>query len=165
MIYGCYLLSSIEKPSKFYIGYTTDPSRRLKEHNEPSTTKYTKATLQNRPWRMVCYFDGFKSQTEAKSFEWRWQNPLKSKHELKHFLRSTLPFLTKRKPDPVTSFRGTTDQAFHILLGLCIYHFQKLQHLHNTLYIFHSHGLSCPIPTVAKQISSPDHIPKNTKST
>ena len=73
----CYLLQSLSNPSKTYIGYTTNPIRRIKQHNgiikggAYQTTKY-------RPWDMTCVISGFSNDVDGLKFEWAWQNPNKS---------------------------------------------------------------------------------------
>jgi predicted GIY-YIG superfamily endonuclease len=59
-----YILQSIDFPDKFYIGYTKDLRRRLKQHNYEHfghTDKY-------RPWRIKDYF-AIDDEQKAKDFE------------------------------------------------------------------------------------------------
>ena len=59
-----YLLQSINYPSKYYTGYSTDFEARLVDHNKGKsiyTNKY-------KPWKMLCCF-GFASIVTAKEFE------------------------------------------------------------------------------------------------
>ena len=80
-----YLLHSLENPTKFYIGFTTNPVRRLRQHNGliKGGAEYTK---KHRPWIMIRLISGFLNKTHALQFEWAWQHTKKSKlckHQLK----------------------------------------------------------------------------------
>lgn len=79
---GCYLLvsRSLEPRSKnrTYIGFTVDPTRRIKQHNGDAKHGGAKRTRRHRPWDMIAVVHGFANKTQALQFEWAWQNPLKS---------------------------------------------------------------------------------------
>ncbi|MCK4661689.1 MAG: GIY-YIG nuclease family protein [Bacteroidales bacterium] len=47
-----YILYS-KKSDKYYVGYTDNVQRRLKEHNNPQKTKYTSKHL---PWELISSF-------------------------------------------------------------------------------------------------------------
>lgn len=71
--YYCYLLISSQIGSqRTYIGATTDVDRRLRQHNG-EITGGAKATRMNRPWCMVCFVSGFKTWSDALSFEYFWK--------------------------------------------------------------------------------------------
>ncbi|MFH1868485.1 MAG: GIY-YIG nuclease family protein [Candidatus Omnitrophota bacterium] len=63
-MYYVYILRSKRDASRFYIGYTTDVNKRLKEHNE-SRMLYTK---RYTPWCVETYIS-FTNQKIAKQFE------------------------------------------------------------------------------------------------
>ncbi len=64
-MYIVYLLGSINKPSKTYVGLTVKPIEdRLREHNEGLST-YTKTF---RPWKIL-YFETFYCRTCAEKRE------------------------------------------------------------------------------------------------
>ncbi|MBM3248904.1 MAG: GIY-YIG nuclease family protein [Candidatus Omnitrophica bacterium] len=58
-MYHVYLLKS-KKDDSFYVGYTNDIQRRLKEHNDGLST-YTRS---RRPWKLV-YYETFVSFQDA----------------------------------------------------------------------------------------------------
>jgi putative endonuclease len=58
-MYYIYIIQS-ELDTSFYIGYTNDFERRLKEHNE-GLSNYTK---RKRPWKLF-YLESFDSKRDA----------------------------------------------------------------------------------------------------
>lgn len=76
--HGCYLLMSLKRP-RTYVGFTVNPSRRIRQHNGELPRGGAVRTSVNRPWRMVAIVHGFFSSGQALQFEWAWQNPHKSK--------------------------------------------------------------------------------------
>lgn len=83
--HAVYLLSSVNPTTldRYYIGYTTDPLRRLQEHNGMDTSSSGKGAtytrLHGRPWRLVAVVTGFVEHRTALKFEWAWQHPRESK--------------------------------------------------------------------------------------
>ncbi|BBN05879.1 structure-specific endonuclease subunit SLX1 [Marchantia polymorpha subsp. ruderalis] len=79
MTHACYLLRSLNPRyrSRFYIGCTVDPRRRLRQHNG-ELAQGARLTKEKRPWEMVLCVYGFSSHVAALQFEWAWQHPLKS---------------------------------------------------------------------------------------
>ena len=63
MKYFVYMIENCT--NRHYIGITTDPKRRLIEHNSGST----KSTMPFRPWKTI-YTEEFESRKEACAREW-----------------------------------------------------------------------------------------------
>lgn len=57
----------------YYIGYTINPLRRLRQHNG-YITGGAKHTKKYRPWVLLLLITGFNDAHEALSFEWHWQH-------------------------------------------------------------------------------------------
>ena len=72
----CYLLRSLHAKyaGSTYIGYTTHPLRRIRQHNGEIVGGARK-TAARRPWSMVAVVSGFPSKVAAQQFEWAWQHP------------------------------------------------------------------------------------------
>lgn len=80
--YHCYLLRSLnpDHPLKTYIGFTTNPTRRLRQHNGILKNGGANKTKRaGRPWTFVAIIHGFQDKITALQFEWAWQNVDKSK--------------------------------------------------------------------------------------
>lgn len=60
-----YILFS-KNANRFYIGYTIDITRRIKEHNDPFvSTHKSKYCLKNGPWELVYSESGFVTRADA----------------------------------------------------------------------------------------------------
>lgn len=92
----CYLLRSLSRPGKTYIGFTVNPPRRLRQHNG-EIKGGARRTRLGRPWEMLGFVHGFQSKAAALQFEWAWQHPTMSR-----FLKGALSHchLTKRSHSP-----------------------------------------------------------------
>lgn len=66
MTHYVYLLACSDERNSFYIGYTTDLSRRLRKHNAGEGAKYTRGRTPVRP-RYVEFWD---EKSEAMQREW-----------------------------------------------------------------------------------------------
>lgn len=80
--FHCYLLRSLnpDHPLKTYIGFTTNPSRRIRQHNGILKAGGANKTKRaGRPWTFVAIIHGFQDKITALQFEWAWQNVDKSK--------------------------------------------------------------------------------------
>ena len=63
-VYCCYLLRSMPSPLSTYVGFTTDPRKRIRQHNGEITAG-ARRTHQRRPWQMLAVVAGFPSQVAA----------------------------------------------------------------------------------------------------
>lgn len=80
--FHCYLLRSLDPkhPLKTYIGFTTHPQRRIRQHNGLLKSGGARRTRKaGRPWTFVCIIHGFQDKITALQFEWAWQHVHKSK--------------------------------------------------------------------------------------
>ena len=78
--YFCYLIKSVatQKSNATYIGFTTFPKRRLRQHNGEIQNGAYK-TSKKRPWVHICVVGGFPNKRVALQFEWQWQHPTESR--------------------------------------------------------------------------------------
>eukprot|EP00903_Cladosiphon_okamuranus_P015939 g14723.t1 len=74
--FHCYLLQSQDPKHKrsTYIGFTVDPSRRIRQHNGGINGGACR-TKRKRPWDMVAIVHGFPTKSSALQFETAWQHP------------------------------------------------------------------------------------------
>ena len=70
-MYFCYLIRSASSRST-YVGFTTDPARRLRQHNG-ELVGGAKHTAGRRPWALLLTVSGFPSQRAALKFERAWK--------------------------------------------------------------------------------------------
>ena len=78
-MYHVYILQSLERKDKLYIGYTTDMKQRLASHND----RRSAYTARYTPWQLV-YVESFRSKLDAqkrerrlKVFDNNWKQLLK----------------------------------------------------------------------------------------
>lgn len=76
-IHSVYLLASLDPlcAGMYYVGYTTDPLRRLKQHNGELLNGAHRTSRKGRPWCLVAVVSGFGEDRCALRFEWSWQYP------------------------------------------------------------------------------------------
>lgn len=73
MSYVCYILQSLSRPEKTYIGITTDLERRLQEHNGELNGGAAR-TRRYRPWIVAMHVRGFARKSAALAFEYQWSH-------------------------------------------------------------------------------------------
>ncbi|RNF21530.1 putative structure-specific endonuclease [Trypanosoma conorhini] len=75
-----YLLTSLDPQcvGEYYVGYTVNPIRRLRQHNGELVSGAWRTKRRGRPWELVCCVSGFGEDRIALKFEWCWQHPTKS---------------------------------------------------------------------------------------
>jgi predicted GIY-YIG superfamily endonuclease len=108
-IFACYLLESLAKPGKTYIGFTVNPKRRLRQHNG-DIVGGARRTHKHRPWVMACLVFGFTSNISALTFEWAWQHPktcLALKYQLPLLIPSIAADPRPRSATPCKKRRAT----------------------------------------------------------
>ena len=78
-MYHVYILQSIGRKDKLYIGYTTNMKQRLESHNSGRSTY----TARYAPWK-IAYVESFRSKSDAqkrekrlKVFDNNWKQLLK----------------------------------------------------------------------------------------
>jgi predicted GIY-YIG superfamily endonuclease len=73
-MFSCYLL--ITENNQTYVGATTNPDRRLRQHNK-EISGGARATgirvAQGLTWKRVCYIDSIPEWKSALQIEWRWK--------------------------------------------------------------------------------------------
>jgi predicted GIY-YIG superfamily endonuclease len=83
-----YILQSLKAPSRFYVGLTDDPDRRLKEHNWGES----RHTNRFRPWQSVVTF-WFAEDKTARRFERYLKSGSGREFVKRHFQSSSAPRL------------------------------------------------------------------------
>jgi len=73
--YFVYLLKS-KVSNRFYVGYTVNIQKRIRQHNGEISGGARK-TIRNRPWEVVMYISGFQYEKTAMQYEYMIQHPPK----------------------------------------------------------------------------------------
>jgi putative endonuclease len=72
-----YLVECTDERSSFYIGYTTDLARRIREHNQGEGAKYTRGRTPVR----LRYVELWDTQSNAMSREWQLKQRSRAEKE------------------------------------------------------------------------------------
>ncbi|GAB4824278.1 hypothetical protein Ancab_007165 [Ancistrocladus abbreviatus] len=148
--FACYLLASLSPRHKghTYIGFTVNPSRRIRQHNGEIGSGAWR-TKSRRPWEIVLCIYGFPTNVSALQFEWAWQHPTES--------------LTMRKA--AASFKSLSGIPNKIKLAYTMLTLHTWQSMNLTVNFFSTkhmkHTAGCPgLPKQMKvQICSMDELP------
>lgn len=83
--FGCYCLESQSDVwrGSSYIGFTTNPRRRVRQHNG-ELAHGARRTRARRPWHMVLFVGPFTSEVAGLRFEWSWTHPARSARLRRH---------------------------------------------------------------------------------
>jgi len=75
-MYYCYILKNQTAINKTYNGFTVNPARRLRQHNQEikGGAKFTKK-YGNKDWQMFVLISGFPDSQNALQCEWRIKHP------------------------------------------------------------------------------------------
>tara|TARA_B100000795_G_scaffold70336_1_gene49245 strand:+ start:75 stop:1109 length:1035 start_codon:yes stop_codon:yes gene_type:complete len=120
--YHTYLLHSANpsNPLSTYIGFTTHPKRRLRQHNGEIKGGAYRTHRRGRPWSMVAVVAGFPNKVLALQFEWAWQHPGRSRLLRKYPIAKKLAKRRGTKPKlEILSLLLTTDPFQQY--GLCVH--------------------------------------------
>jgi predicted GIY-YIG superfamily endonuclease len=69
-MWRCYIIYSVPKKRRTYVGITNNPTRRLRQHNG-EIAGGARHTRTDRPWALWAYVEGFQSYQEVLQFEWK----------------------------------------------------------------------------------------------
>eukprot|EP00049_Salpingoeca_infusionum_P014716 m.278107 g.278107 ORF g.278107 m.278107 type:complete len:455 (-) comp15736_c1_seq5:2303-3667(-) len=85
-LFCTYMLTGVQPRTqkRTYIGFTTNPVRRLRQHNGELVGGARRTKRAKGAWDMVLCVHGFPSQVAALRFEWAWQHPDISKRLKQH---------------------------------------------------------------------------------
>ena len=94
--YYCYILQSIEHPTRTYVGFTTNPTRRIRQHNR-EIVGGAKRTFKHYPWTIICLITGFHDKRSALQFEWANQHHKPRRYSIKGRIQTLEEILWKER--------------------------------------------------------------------
>jgi predicted GIY-YIG superfamily endonuclease len=103
-MFYCYLLYTDE--GQTYIGATTDPYRRLRQHNKEIVGGARATGIQVNKginWKIMCYISGIPEWRSALQIEWRWKQLCRTKfksmrNSIERRLHALYTLLSLEKP-------------------------------------------------------------------
>lgn len=132
-----YLLTSLDPQcaGDYYIGYTVNPLRRLRQHNGEIVNGARRTSRRGRPWTIVCCVSGFTEDRAALKFEWCWQHPTASAR-LKHTLAAS-----------AAALRGLHRLPYAVAMLHFLLHADLFNRLDLTLHVFEQELFSSAVAT------------------
>ena len=74
--------NSIKYKNHSYIGFTTNPKRRLRQHNKEIKGGAKATTNKDSDWEFAVLLTGFKDKINALSCEWKLKHPNKNYYKI-----------------------------------------------------------------------------------
>ena len=135
---------------KTYVGFTTDPKKRLNAHNglnNQAKNKGAKYTKKLRPCEFVFLIHGFPTKNQALGFEWAWQNPTVAK---------TIKDLAKNQLKIGSKHRTILNKS---LLSFAMLSCSPWRHLPLTIHFFNEKHMDDVLTNARKKgVEIPSHV-------
>ncbi|KAG8347721.1 GIY YIG catalytic domain [Trypanosoma vivax] len=143
-----YLLTSLNPQCSgaYYVGYTVNPIRRLRQHNGELVNGAHRTRSRGRPWLLLLCVSGFGEDRIALKFEWCWQNPTKSTRLKAH----------------MSLLRGVYRLQYAVGVLFLLLRVAPFAQLHLTLHVFDSdrfEQVTAALHTLAPSISRVSETP------
>jgi len=127
-----YILQSLSKTDKFYVGWTIDPAKRLREH-QGEIKGGAKKTIRHRPWKMIACVTGDPSWltysygqmlewTVRISAKWKYRAEKSQDRSTKKPKRSASNFYNLENPLPQLRIHGQMGAANRINALFWMFH-------------------------------------------
>eukprot|EP00762_Andalucia_godoyi_P006259 ANDGO_05907.mRNA.1 Structure-specific endonuclease subunit SLX1 len=149
--FSVYVLRSLSRLNACYVGFTTHPLRRIRQHNGELQAGAWR-TRNCRPWEMAAVFHGFPNRISALQFEWALQHPEKSR-----LVRSRLSEISKKELGPKTKFWAKLRVA-HEMLHLPPWYHLSLSCFYAKRDVYDWAALHCPSPPLHIKVSVADLV-------
>ena len=83
-MYYVYILvnNSLNYKDHSYIGFTTNPQRRIRQHNKEIKGGAKATTNKDSEWEFALLINGFKDKINALSCEWKLKHPEKNYYKI-----------------------------------------------------------------------------------
>ena len=83
-MYYVYILvnNSLKYKDHSYIGFTTNPQRRIRQHNKEIKGGAKATTNKDSEWELALLINGFKDKINALSCEWKLKHPEKNYYKI-----------------------------------------------------------------------------------